>query len=360
MSHYWENIVSKLPGLIFVYDPSAGSIERCNYVIHEVEQKPELLFMQAVRHKQVKYFTADWDKCMHLVENETHKFTCFLRNNNGEWLSFEITAKGILLNNDQQQSKRIIFECKRSNLVMENYRKQESKLDELINLAAHDLAAPVRKLSTLLDMFISKNKNASADTGIYIKRIETSLRQLNLLIDSLVLLHALTEDNDEHASCDLDKLIDEVKTELNGILKSNEAVITFAALPVVNGSARQLKILFGNLIYNAVQFKNENRPLEIKIYSEPLTEKIQTNSALSSDRAYHCITVADNGIGFEQSCEEKIFTPFQRLHGNQHKGSGMGLAICKKITENHGGIIYSKGKEGEGAQFVIILPESNR
>jgi signal transduction histidine kinase len=146
--------------------------------------------------------------------------------------------------------------------------------------------------------------------------------------------------------------------DFESALQDNSPAITVSPLPILEANAPQLKNAFKNIIDNSIKFQDKTQALRVAIRSEIVTidEKIAFN--LPVDKIYFKIEFSDNGIGFNPENIDKILKPFQRLHGkSDYPGNGLGLTICKKIIENHRGIIYAMGNEISGTRFILILPE---
>jgi signal transduction histidine kinase len=149
-----------------------------------------------------------------------------------------------------------------------------------------------------------------------------------------------------------------VLTDLELKIEETNAVIRCSSLPSITSYHSQMKQLFTNLLSNAIKFRKPGEPPFIDISSELISDREKSNHLLNNDLKYYKIIIRDSGIGFEQEYALKIFQIFQRLHGKaEYPGSGIGLAICKKIVENHNGIVYAESSPGEGAVFSVILPE---
>jgi len=155
----------------------------------------------------------------------------------------------------------------------------------------------------------------------------------------------------------LKNIISQVTNDLQELLDENKAVIETGELPALNIVPLHFNQLFSNLIINAIRYKKPIVNPRVKITAEIVNaEDIQETTSPPFNK-YHKISVADNGIGFEQKYADKIFELFQRLHGrSEYEGTGIGLAICKKIVQNHNGFIYAFGKPDVGATFIIYLP----
>ncbi|MEO0333261.1 MAG: ATP-binding protein, partial [Bacteroidota bacterium] len=155
---------------------------------------------------------------------------------------------------------------------------------------------------------------------------------------------------------DLNQLVDAVLTDMETTIEESEATVEVGGLPTIDGEATQLRQLFQNLLSNAIKFKKEGIIPQIVIQAKQLSAEQTSLANQSAD--YYEITVQDNGIGFEEKYLDRIFNIFQRLHGrNKYPGTGIGLAICRKIIDNHQGDIYATSEVGEGAAFHIILPQ---
>jgi signal transduction histidine kinase len=241
--------------------------------------------------------------------------------------------------------------------ITDNYKKEYA---EFIEIASHDLDSPLRKLSYLVEKVTSKyKKDPEEEVQVYVNKIENCLADMRSMIDGLTKLYRVTSDKREPVPCNIETIVQDVYRELQREGDEEKVTINFSSLPVVEGDSMQYRQLFKNLFENAIRFSKKDIPATIRVSAEPLADKEKNFWGLQEDKNYFKVDVTDNGIGFKQEDAEKIFRPFVRLHGkSQFPGSGIGLAICKKITEIHHGIIYAEGRENEGTKFVIILPES--
>lgn len=237
---------------------------------------------------------------------------------------------------------------------------KEQQVSDFVEAAAHDLHAPLRKLSILIDRVFTKHpEQFSADAKEYITRINTCVEQMRSLVDGLTELATMDAHSFAFVDCDLNSLIDETLDTMKEEIADAGAKIEVNPMPVVKGSPVQCQQLFKNLFENAVKFRRKDVVPEICVSSEPLTNDERIILNLPADRKYYKIEVSDNGIGFNQVNAEKIFEPFVRLHSrSEYEGSGLGLSICKKVAGNHEGIIYAEGTENEGSRFTLILPET--
>lgn len=235
----------------------------------------------------------------------------------------------------------------------------EEKFYDFIESAAHDLQAPLRKLSVLVERVFAKNeKNFDGSAKEYIERIESCIDQMKSLVNGLLELAKTDEIAGNNELCDLDKIAKQSLENLNEEIKYKQVMIEVHPLPTVYGNAIQYRQLFTNLLENAIKFSRKDSVAKIEIRSGIVSNN-ERNRFQLRDKKYNKIEVADNGIGFNPANDEKIFEPFVRLHPrSEYAGNGLGLSVCKKIVANHNGIIYAEGNEDHGARFILILPET--
>jgi len=181
---------------------------------------------------------------------------------------------------------------------------------------------------------------------------------MRLLINNLLEFSRVTKSTQPFTSVNLNFILRQVKTDLELTIEETGTVINAADLPTIEASVTQMNQLFTNIINNAIKFHKPNKNPIIDIRASAITNEEKLAHHLPLRKAYHRITITDNGIGFEEEYATKIFQIFQRLHGKaEYPGSGIGLAICKKIVEHHNGIIFAENIPEQGAQFVIVLPD---
>lgn len=253
----------------------------------------------------------------------------------------------------EEKINHLETELQKATDTLLNCKKEQ---EEFILIASHDLQAPLRKLSTFVERLTNKIKDLPDEARTYTERIQIAVTNMRSLIDGLAALSEVTELGRKFEKCDLNELVQDVVKNMQLQEKEN---ISYANLPVIEGNCTQLKHLFQNLIDNAIKFQKKDSPLQIIINSKEINAEEKKNFDLPANKTYYKMEIADNGIGFEDQYSERIFKPFQRLHGkSEYEGNGLGLAICKKITENHNGIIYAKGDNVEGARFILILSET--
>jgi light-regulated signal transduction histidine kinase (bacteriophytochrome) len=239
--------------------------------------------------------------------------------------------------------------------------RSNKDLEQFAYIASHDLQEPLRKISTFGQRMHSKFSNQLGDEGnAYLLRMLAATENMSLLIDNLLELSLLSRKIQPYKQCDLNVILKEVQTELELVIEETNTTIALQNLPVLEAIPSQMSQLFNNLISNAIKFRKPGVYPLIKIAGKKLSAAEKHDYLLSLNHEFYQITVEDNGIGFEEEYATRIFLIFQRLHGRaEYGGSGIGLAICKKIIDNHHGQIHAESVPGEGAVFTILLPEKN-
>jgi PAS domain S-box-containing protein len=225
-------------------------------------------------------------------------------------------------------------------------------------IASHDLQEPLRKIQTFADLILNNGQEQLPDrTKDYFTKIAQAARRMQALLQALLNYSRANNYESLFSPTDLNMVVEEVKKDLAELLEDNNAVIEMSALPTLNIIPNQFNQLFINIITNAVKYKRKSIAPLIKISADIAAGAGITNSQADLKKNYWVITIADNGMGFEQEYAEKIFELFQRLHTkSEFEGTGVGLAICKKIIQNHQGFITAFGRPGAGAVFSIYLP----
>lgn len=241
---------------------------------------------------------------------------------------------------------------------VEELNHSNRELEEFAYMASHDMQEPLRKISTFSDRLSDKYKDILKDEGtMYLKRIIASAENMRSLINDLLEFSKISKTSQSYELVDLNIVYRQVKTDLELIIEETSTQFDEKPLPIVKGIPSQMKQLFTNIINNAIKFRKPNVTPLIKIdTSSPSDEELQKYE-LNRHSKYCKISITDNGIGFENEYALRIFQVFQRLHGKaDYPGSGIGLAICKKILEYHHGVIFAENVPDTGARFVFILP----
>lgn len=236
--------------------------------------------------------------------------------------------------------------------------RMNSELQSFVYIASHDLQEPLRKIHTYTDVILNREKQTLTQvTKDYVTRIQTSVVRGQSLINDL-LTYSKTNNVDQiFQVMDLNEIVKSVEEDFDEVLNRKNAKINCDTLPKVKVIAFQIRQVFHNLISNALKYSSPERQLTIDITCETLRGSEIKELLLPADTSYCHIAVTDNGIGFESQYKDKIFDMFQRLHGrSEYSGTGVGLAIVKKILLNHNGAINASSVPDQGSTFNIYLP----
>ena len=245
--------------------------------------------------------------------------------------------------------------------LLENIERLESvnkQLDNFAYMASHDLQEPLRKIRIFCDHLEINHKSVLNEDGRNnIEKIQRSCKRMQELIQDILTFSTLTMDKRQFEKSDLNELVKDVLNEMDGYINEKNANISVENLPSMYVNPVLIRPLFHNLISNSIKYsKTEVSPV-IRISSDYEFSEAETENNGHGNNRYCRIIFEDNGIGFEQEYSEQIFGMFKRLHGkNQYHGTGIGLAICKKIAEEHNGYISAISKVNEGATFIVSLP----
>jgi len=233
--------------------------------------------------------------------------------------------------------------------------KSNHDLEQFAYIASHDLQEPLRKIRSFSEL-LEKNIGEKEKAKKYLAKIDSSSERMATLIRDVLNYSRLSKAEIRFEDTDLQKILDNVKQDVELIIEEKQAIINSSALPVISGIPQQLHQLFYNLINNALKFSTE-KPV-ISVTSRVLSETEMKNYPdLYASSEYIELQFRDNGIGFDQKHAKQIFTIFKRLNSKEtFEGTGIGLALCKKITDNHHGSISAESEIGKGTTFSVILP----
>lgn len=233
----------------------------------------------------------------------------------------------------------------------ESLAQSNQELQDFAFVASHDLQEPLRKIQSFGDLLESEYGEQLGDGKEYLDRMRHAAARMSTLIEDLLAFSRVATKNRPHVSVDLKTVVKEVVGDLEDRINRTEGKVKVQALPVVLADPTHMRQLFQNLIGNALKFHQEGVPPIVKVYAK----------RPKASEPFHTIYVQDNGIGFEEKYLDRIFSVFQRLHErDKYEGTGIGLAVCRKIIERYGGTITAESKKGQGSTFIITLPKEKR
>ena len=246
--------------------------------------------------------------------------------------------------------------------LLENIQQLKTtneELDRFAFIASHDLQEPLRKIRTFSDILINRHIDSlEPKAGEYLQKIERSAKRMQSLIDDILSFSRFSQTIDVFTDCNLNEVLNEVLSDLEVVIKEKKAVIKSELLPIVNVIPGMISQLMLNLVSNGLKFCNKEVTPKINITCKKIKGKqIPHVTEGMEGQLFYAITVSDNGMGFEEQYSEHIFMIFKRLHSNSDiEGTGIGLAICKKIAERHNGFMYAKSVINKGSDFTFALP----
>jgi PAS domain S-box-containing protein len=257
--------------------------------------------------------------------------------------------------NAQHQMQKLNDELRQRNLDLKSLNDE---LSTFAFIASHDLREPLRKIQVFSQALVEiENGNLSDRGKEYFKRMTAAVDRMNNLIDSILAFSRTTASSKQIELLSLNDILLHVIHEYNDVIEEKKVLVEHDALPDFTGNALQFTQLFQQIIGNSLKFQQGDVVPTIRITSEFLSGEEINDPYAIREKQYLKLEVTDNGIGFDQKYAGKIFQMFQRLHTlSEFPGTGMGLAICKKIVENHGGFMVAKSNPGDGAVFTCYFP----
>lgn len=332
-------------------------IERANEALCRITgYSPEELISRTfsdITHPEDKNLDQEYGSSLIAGDIEQYKLEerCIRKDGSVIWINLHVRLVRDLLGlphhfipmvEDITERKRSENELK---LYAERLERTNRELQEFIFVASHDLQEPLRKIQVFSDRLMNRYRNAFDEHGKNdLLRLEHSANRMQDLIQDLLKYSGVALSHELMSEFDLGELARLAAKEMEVELEEAEGTVEIGELPKAEVEPGQIRLLFRHLIRNALKFRGSGRPV-VRIYSPGCT------------RGFCSIFVEDNGIGFDEKYVERIFRPFQRLHGHgEYEGTGMGLAICRKIAEKHGGSITARSTPGRGSKFIVNLP----
>jgi PAS domain S-box-containing protein len=385
----YKSLTETLPLMIFTTSPS-GHVVFANKWLKDWVSAPELLSGKFHWHKLIhtnnlSKIREEWDKAVSVSDSLRsqariasknagedplwHMISMLpVRNEQGHvisWTGFfaDIHAQKLVEETlkDNSELKKAQRQLLNSQAKLEEKLKELNKsnhdLEQFAYIASHDLQEPLRKIRSFTEL-VERNIDSAPKAKKYIDKIDDSAKRMSNLIQGVLNYSRLSTGERTFADVDMNEVIRNVMVDVELSLEERKARIEMKDLPVIIGLKAQLQQLFYNLVSNSLKFCETDPVISISSKNFDARE-IKDHPELHSSVNYVQITFKDNGIGFDQKYARQIFTIFSRLHSRQsYEGTGIGLALCKKIVDNHHGVISAFSNPGQGAEFRIILPVS--
>ncbi|MBS1585826.1 MAG: GAF domain-containing protein [Bacteroidetes bacterium] len=271
-----------------------------------------------------------------------------------EWTKPELLATATFAHALQKHVTLILIseEEKRHRLLTQQLQEANTELENINWISSHDLKEPLRKIQMFASKLLDREQERLSESGILsLQKVNKSANKMQQLISDITAYNKVRHLHEQFETIELGHVLEEVKDELKDEIAEHSATISYDELPQVKGIPLLLRQLFLNLIRNSLKFSRPGIPPEVNI-----RWATDASEAAHGD-GFNRIIISDNGIGFDNSFAESIFKVFTRLHGiSQYEGSGIGLALCRKIMQNHKGYIQASGTPGEGASFSLYFP----
>jgi PAS domain S-box-containing protein len=265
--------------------------------------------------------------------------------------------KEYLQRSAEELEQRVQERTKELKIANEQLEKSNAELEQFAYITSHDLQEPLRKIRTFASR-IEDELAASGNENLrrYLQKVMASSERMSVLIRDLLDYSRLSNEKRQFEDVDLNEVLEDVLSDFEVLIAQKKAVVHSNRLPVIKGIPLQINQLFFNLVGNSLKFSKPDVPPELSIGHTQLTADDARKAGLP-EQAFVQLTFSDNGIGFKPEYKEQIFDIFQRLHSrDQYAGTGIGLALSKRVVENHGGAIEADAAEGVGATFRVFLP----
>lgn len=364
-----DELANAVPQLVWVANPS-GEIVYYNDRVSELsgarKKEDDTWYWEGLVHPDDRAITEHtWKQSLesgtlyqieHRVQMKDGSYRWHLsrgvpfRDENGHILKWFGSATDIHVSREQATILEEEVKHRTAELYQLNFSLQQSntELQQFAHVASHDLKEPLRKIKTFTGRLAQDPGNSFTDKSkIFIDKVNSASDRMFSMIEGVLNYSVISTTEQRIEPVDLNEILQSIKNDLELPIEQKNATVHYSDLPKIEGSAVLLYQLFYNLVNNSLKFSQPAQPPVIRI-SALLPE---------DDREWAIIKVEDNGIGFEQEYAERIFESFARLNSkDQFEGTGLGLSLCRRIAERHGGTIYATGEPGVGASFIIRLP----
>ena len=348
---YVDSILNSIGEMLLVTDRE-GRIRRCNRAFARIVGGDQ----EALLDRPIESFLENGEYGLRqLARGEVTSIEAALKAETGRTLPVQVSASRMMGEGANREDRIFVLvdisERKESEQLLQR-RAQElarsnAELQQFASVASHDLQEPLRKVQAFSERLRTKYRDQLDEQGQdYLARIGAATGRMQTLIVDLLAFSQVGRGELRLMAVNLGEVVRSVVSDLEIRIQETDATIDLQDLPTVKADPIQMRQLFQNLIGNGLKYRREGVPPLVRISAQR-----------ASDTGACCIEVTDNGIGFEQEYAERIFGIFQRLHGRSaFQGTGVGLAICRKICERHGGSIVARGRPGGGATFTVVLP----
>ncbi len=346
---------------ILIEKTTLGPLNKLNQAVEVSNENGVFERPQSMPENEISFLTTTFDKVFKQAKESERS----LRQLNAE-LDRRVQARTSEL---LQTNKKLGDEIVERKKVEQNLRQFTSKLEQsnrelqdFASVASHDLQEPLRKIQAFGDRLKEKCGDAISDKGKdYLERMQSAANRAQTLINDLLAFSKITSKAQPFVESNLNKIVQEVLSDLEVRIEETKAKIDLGDLPTLEADRLQMRQLLQNLIGNALKYRKEDVNPEIEIKANLYEEKISDFNGEKILKDMYRITVADNGIGFDEKYVDKIFTVFQKLHSrNAYEGTGVGLAICRKIVERHNGEITATSTPGKGSTFIVTIPAKQK
>lgn len=331
-------------------------------LLETIAAPDKLRVIQEVKHALDPAVKGNFDITCRVINRKTGR-TSYIR---GKGQAFTekpghiVRVLGIVMDITQQAvaknelEQKVADKTKELRQTISQLERSNHELEQFAYIASHDLQEPLRKIQTFCSI-IDRRTNGDPVLENYVAKIDSSAGRLSRLIGDVLDYSTLSHEQGGFTNTDLGKELDTIISDFEVLIREKKANVTTGLLPIIKGIPHQLRQLFSNLLSNSLKFSADEP--DISITSEPVTEEHLASYNLNPRQAYTLIRFRDNGIGFDQKYAERIFLIFQRLHSEKTTlGTGIGLALCRKIVDNHHGIIVAESEQGIGTTIKIFLP----
>ncbi len=365
-------ILELAPNVVYIYDLekrknvfiNKNILNVAGYTDKEIHDFGDDVVRMIIHPDDLNRISTHHENCKHLKDGTILEIEYRLKNKQGNYI-YLLSSDTVFTRNQKGEVTQIIgvtidiTEIKKANHALiaanEELARSNEELTSFTYVASHDLQEPLRKIRIFMSRILADE--LSENNKELFTRVISSVGRMNELIEALFNYSRANTTAINKEETDLNYIVEEVKNSLHHIIEEKNAIIELSPLPKIKVVRIQFLQLFTNIIENGIKYSKQNIPPHLYISARIAKREEIYKSGADTKTNYWKVSIADNGIGFEQQYENKIFDIFQRLHSKtEYNGTGIGLAICKKVIQNHNGFIRATGKPGIGSTFDIFIP----